>query len=136
MKSFKFTVPTFSVLVLGTVLLFSACGKDEDSTPARDKFFGTYDATETCTSGQYAYSMTIKESTQGEDIILIDNFGDYGVIVEATVNNDVFSIEKLVNTSVGPVLITGNGSINSGGTLLTITYNVSGDQCTATCIKI
>jgi hypothetical protein len=141
MKSFKFTVPTFSVLVLGTVLLFSACGKDEESTPARDKFLGTYNVSMSCSSGAYQFSMSIKESSKGSEIILIEGLFN-SVILEATVSDDAFNVNQTITIpNSGIFTVNGSGVITSSGQNLTFNFtlgDVNGgtDNCTANCTKI
>ncbi len=103
-------------------------------TEERADFIGTYNVTEACTSGNYTYAITVTTSATGVTSVIITNFGDYGVNVNATVNGDNLTI---ASQTVGGGTFSGTGQIS--GNILTITYNVtagtSTDDCTMTCTK-
>ncbi len=119
-------------LLSSTVMLSSSCKKDE--TPARDKFIGSYQVNENCTTGTYSYSLSIVEAATSSDAVIIQNFGNFAstINVTATVSGDNLNF----NATQDGVTITGSGSIN--GNTLTIIYQAAGsfsDSCTSTCIK-
>jgi len=100
------------------------------------KFAGTYSVTETCTSGNDAYTITIAASGSSEYTILITNMYDAGstFIVNATVDQNEITI---ANQTVVGVAVSGSGSIN--GNTLTVSYTVSvggqSDTCSITAQK-
>lgn len=100
------------------------CQKDSD-TDARDSFAATYSVTETWTENNVqqskpAFSMTVEKSFQGNDMILLNNFGNYGAgnTVEAVVTANELTIDQ--QTLANSKIITGSGSIVNN--TLTITY--------------
>lgn len=121
----------FICLLSSTVFVGQSCEKDEE--PARDKFLGAYNVNENCTSGNWNYSISITESANTEDAIVITNFGDYDVNLRATVSGDNINFN---DTQDG---ITFSGSGNISGNTLTIIYTASAggqtDDCTKTCIR-
>ncbi len=109
---------------------------DEDDgtcTYARDKFIGNFQANENCTSGNWSWTMNVTESASSVSSIVLQNLGDFGEGVLATVNGDNLSI----NDTKNGITFSGTGSIS--GNTLTIIYTASNssgtDNCTATCIK-
>jgi hypothetical protein len=113
------------------ILVFTSCSKDK--TPDRNKFFGTYDVSENCDSGNYSFSITITESSSSANAIIINNFGNFNINIRATVSGSNISI----NDNKNGVDFVGNGSIN--GNTLSIEYTASaggnGDNCTKICKK-
>ena len=112
----------------------SSAEEDNGScTYARTKFTGNYNANENCDSGNFTYVTVITNSTAGVDQIVINNLGDFGVNVRATVSGANINI----NDTQGGINFSGSGSI--AGNTLTIIYTASAngqtDSCTATCIK-
>lgn len=95
------------------------------------KFAGTFSATETCTSGNDAYTITIAASGSSEYTILITNMYNAGstFIINASVDQNAMTI---ANQTVLGVAVSGSGTIN--GNSLTVTYTVSvggnSDTCT------
>lgn len=106
---------------------------DGTCTYANEKFIGSYDVSESCSSGSYTYSTTITESATGKEFIVINNFGDYDVAVVATVSGSNITFDDTVEG----INFSGSGSIS--GSTLTIIYTASSggltDSCTKTCIK-
>ncbi|MBK8565985.1 MAG: hypothetical protein IPN76_22250 [Saprospiraceae bacterium] len=119
------------VASLAMILVLPGCKKDD--TPDRDKFLGSYNVNENCSSGNFNYSITITESANSEDAIVIGNFGDYSVNVRATVSGNNITFNDTQDA------ITFSGSGNISGSTLTIIYTASAngvaDNCTKTCIK-
>lgn len=136
---------------------FSSCGKegctdtdannynadatDDDGscTYDRTKFIGTYTVNESCSSGNYSYSMTIAESSANMVTITLTNLGNFqNAVLTATVSGDALTIASQTVTIDGTaVAFSGQGTIS--GSTLTIIYiaSVGGtpDNCTATCIQ-
>ena len=107
-------------------------------TEERAQFIGTYSVSESCTSGNYTYNVTVSNSSTGATAIIIGNFGDYSTNVNATVDGDNITIPNQTNQVGGfPLTFSGTGQIS--GTILTISYTVSDgtntDTCTKTCTK-
>lgn len=127
-QTFQFTL---ICLLSSAIFLNQGCKKDE--TPARDKFLGSYNVNENCSSGNFSYAITITASTTNDSDIVIGNFGDYGVNVRATVSGDNISF----NDTQGGITFSGTGNIS--GNTLTIIYSASAggavDDCTMTCLK-
>jgi hypothetical protein len=125
MKNFKFLF----LFLLVSGITIGGCRKEPD----RDKFLGSYQVNENCSSGNYNYSMTIIESAISEEGIVIQNMGDFGVNLNATVNGDNISL----NDTKDGVTITGSGSISGNTLTIVYTASLSGvtDNCTATGIK-
>lgn len=144
----------FLILAAGLMLVGTSCDKDTEGctdpdaenynkdanvddgscTYARDKFLGSYQVSEACTTGNYSYSVTIVESVTAPNMILIQNFGNFAttVNVPATVSGENITF----NYTQDGVTFSGSGSIT--GNTLVIIYQASGgftDSCTMTCIK-
>lgn len=92
---------------------------------------GTYNVTESCTSGNFAYSIAITAGSGGNQI-LISNFGDYTVTVVGTVSGTSITIP---NQTVGGGTFSGSGTINGSVVIInyTVTAGSSSDSCTMTC---
>ncbi|MFK7810335.1 MAG: hypothetical protein AB8F74_21200 [Saprospiraceae bacterium] len=118
-------------LISSTLFMTTSC-KDDD-TPDREAFLGTYNVNENCDSGNWTYAISVTESSNDEDAVVISNFGDYGVNVRATVSGESITFNDTQES------ITFSGSGNVSGSTLTIIYTASAagntDSCTKTCIK-
>lgn len=103
-------------------------------TEERADFIGTYNVTEVCSSGNYAYSITVTTSGAGISSIIVTNFGDYNINLSGTVSGDNVTF---ASQTIGGGTFSGVGRIY--GNILTITYNVTSgtasDNCTMTCTK-
>jgi len=109
---------------------------DEDDgtcTYARDPFIGAFNVNENCDSGNYNYTMSVAESGTSVSDIVLNNFGDFGVNVRATVSGSNISF----NDTQNGISFSGSGSLS--GSTLTIIYTASQagytDSCTKTAIK-
>lgn len=114
---------------------FDSKAKEDDGSCVypREKFFGSYSVTESCSSGSYSYNISVAESSTGKTFLIINNFGDYGVNITATVSGSTISF----NETKSGINFSGQGSIS--GSALTISYTASAggatDVCTMNCIK-
>ncbi len=100
-------------------------------TESRAKFYGNYNTSETCSTGNGSYSMGITAAS-GTDVtqISISNFGDSGLAATATVDGDDFTVAS--TTLPNGVTISGSGTIS--GNTITLNYTGSGPvsfTCTA-----
>ncbi len=120
------------MLLLLTLITLVSCEKEP---PSRDKFIGSYQGNENCSSGNYNYSLSVSPSAVSDDGVILQNLGNFTqpVNVNATVKEDNLTI----NDTKNGITFSGTGSIN--GNTLTIIYTsaVLGttDNCTLTCIK-
>ncbi len=145
-----------SMLFLGATT-FTSCGKqgctdpeannydvdatDDDGSCTFDRtaFIGTYNVSESCTSGNYTYSMTVAEASANKVTVTLTNLGDFqSTVLNATVSGTSLTIPSQSVTVNGTTIqISGQGTLNN--TTLTIiytaTYNGTSDNCTATCLK-
>ncbi len=85
----------------------------------RDKFLGTYDVTETCDGTTYNYNITINESSTSADGILIENFFDIGITVNATVSGNTLTIPTQIGQGTAATF---EGSGNISGNTLELSY--------------
>ena len=107
-------------------------------TEERAQFLASYSVSESCTSGNYTYSVTTSSSSTGVTAIIIANFGDYNTNVNATVDGNNITIANQTHQVQGfPLTFSGTGQIS--GNILSISYTVSDgsntDTCTMTCTK-
>jgi hypothetical protein len=158
MKLNQFTY--YFILILGltmTMALSTGCAVDGCTNPnaenydpdatnddgscvlAREKFLGQYNVNESCPSGTYSFQINIVASSSGEDAIVINNLGDFGESVTATVNQSSISIPNQ-NISEGGFTVSINGSGSISGNILTISYTYdfsgNGETCTMNCTKL
>lgn len=113
---------------------------DDDGTciPWRDKFLGQFTVSESCPSGTYTFEMNIVQGASADNAIIINNFGDSGEAVNATVNESSVTVPNQNITSQGNAIsINGSGAIT--GTLLIINYSYDfaglGETCSMNCTK-
>ncbi|MBX2928348.1 MAG: hypothetical protein KF852_10975 [Saprospiraceae bacterium] len=128
------------VALIGALALTGAgCKKDKD--PDRLAFLGSFTVIESCSAtGNHEYSVSITESSTAETDIIINNFGDFGSTIRATVSGSTLTISaqtiNVQNTAIN--VSNGTGSLN--GNLLTIayTYSVLGnsESCSMVCTKL
>lgn len=110
---------------------------DGTCTFERDLFLGTYNnIIESCDniSPSAPYSITISASSSNTVTVNISNFGNTSVTVNGTVSGTSLSIPSQTFTdSFGTFTLAGNGSTNSTGTTLTMTYSYVQDGVTSSC---
>lgn len=101
------------IVFLLITVLWTGCKKS--STPdVRDPFLATYSVTETWTeNGQVltkpTFTMSIEKSSQHADMLLLNNFANYGAgtTAEATVNGNTISIPQQTLSNLKVVQGTG-----------------------------
>jgi hypothetical protein len=122
-------------LIYSIVIIFciSSCGKDEQVTPSRDKFFGTYTVVESCQSGNYNYDITISSSAENESTVLIGNFGNFKTSAKATVMNNIMTIPNQTLNIQGNSLTINSGTGSLNGNLLILSYGYSDGPMTENC---
>lgn len=113
---------TFLLCVFFAMVTLTSCKKTVD---VRENFVAIYSVIETWTeSGKIlskpVYSMPIYKSSQTDNLLLLNNFGNYGIGItaEATVNGNSIAIPQ--QTLPNLVAIIGSGTLDS--TILTFTY--------------
>lgn len=109
----------------------------------RAQFIGSYSVSESCTTDDYEYNMSISNSTSAANEIILDGLYELTVGLNATVSgNDLTIVPGQSNTDQSNTgefeSIEGSGSIS--GNTVTITYTLMNhgatDNCTATLTKI
>ncbi|MEZ4771953.1 MAG: hypothetical protein R3D00_02145 [Bacteroidia bacterium] len=102
--------------------------KDDGSCiPSRDKFIGQYTVSESCPSGNYTFEINIVASASADNAIIINNLGDLGAAVNATVSQSSVTIPNQNITASGfAVSVNGSGSINGNLLIINYSYNFSG----------
>ncbi len=129
---------SYLLIALAIPLILNSCKKDEES--ARDKFIGTWHVTENWAwpgedTNTEVYDITITASSTNANVILISNFANVGVTVEANVVGNTMNIPTQ-SVSFEGSLISVSGSGNISGTTLTFSYSVSGGWSgTCNCTK-
>ena len=113
---------TFLVLLFSAMATLTNCKKTVD---VREDFVAIYNVTETWTENgktlsKPIYSMPIYKSTINDNLLLLNNFGNYGIGItaEATANGNSITIPQ--QTLPNLVTIIGSGALD--GTTLTFTY--------------
>lgn len=113
---------------------YDANADNDDGTCilAREKFLGTYDLTENCSTGTDSYTLTITASSASDDGIVIANFYSFSTIT-ATVNGETFTFDQTEDT----INYSGTGTISGNTLSINYTASLAGQQdiCSATCIK-
>ena len=105
---------------------------------SREKFIAQYTVTESCPSGNFSFEINIVAGSSDETAIIINNLGDFGAAVNATVNGSSVTIPNQNITSQGiAVSINGSGSINGNLLIINYSYNFSGggETCSMNCTK-
>lgn len=115
-----------------SIFSFISCEKEEPVLD-REKFLGSYNVSESCTSGTYSFAISITESSTSDDIIIINNFADYQLNIRATVDGSNITFNE---TQQG-VSFSGSGNISGNSLTIIYTASVSGatENCTKTCIR-
>ena len=90
-----------------------ATESSDNCIPARDKFLGDYLVQANCTDTSYVYNISIITAT-GLNKIVIQNFGDYAIDVNASVSG---SLVEITEGTYGTKIISGSGEL-SGYTMV------------------
>jgi hypothetical protein len=109
------------VIILLSIAVSSACKKDK-GPDIRESFVATYSVAETWTENGKAmtkpdFTMSVEKSSQYVNMILLNNFGNYGagVTVDATVSGSTITIAQQTLPNLK--------EINGSGTLTENTLN-------------
>ena len=131
----------FITLVLLATTAFTGCNKKTEPD-IRDSFVATYSVTETWTENNKtvskpAFTMSVEKSSQHEDMVLLNNFADYGtgITAEATVSGYFLTIPQQTLSNLKA--ITGTGTLTDPTLAFTYTetFNSISINITATAIK-
>ncbi|MBN2521864.1 MAG: hypothetical protein JXB24_01255 [Bacteroidales bacterium] len=122
------------VLFVGILLMSAGCNHKDEPAADRDKFLGTYNASESCGYGDDSYTIEITESSKAENAINICNLWDWDEKAYATVSGNSLIIPP---QTLDGISFSGSGSISEN--TLTIHYTIADyydeDNCTANCIR-
>ena len=117
--------PALLVLILFATGSFTGCTKDTE-TDNRDIIVATYSVTETWTENSKtitkpAFTMTIEKSSRQADLVLLNNFADYGAgaTAEATLIAKDITIPRQTMPNFRE--ITGSGSVTDSTLIFTYT---------------
>lgn len=151
---------SFLIILISVGIMFTSCKRDEGCTdPASEnfdpdarrddgscisvteKFLGTYNVEEECSSDYYSYTMSVTASSSDDFGIIIANFGDFQKAITAKVEGDFISIpDQTINNNSGNISITsGLGEINGNTLTITYSYTIDGSAteiCSKACTKI
>ena len=120
-------IPEAVLFILVAVIALTGCKKGS-SPDIRDDFTAIYSVVETWTENsktvtRTAFTMTVLKSSVTDEMVLLNNFANYGagITAEATVSGKTLTIPQQT--------LSNQRAINGSGTLsdqtLTITYNES-----------
>jgi len=119
--------PALLAIILIAAASLTGCTKDSE-TDIRDSIVATYSVTETWTENSNtitkpAFTMIIEKSSRQADMVLLNNFADYGagVTAEATLIAKDITIPQ--QTLPNSKKINGSGSVTDS--TLTFTYTES-----------
>jgi hypothetical protein len=125
MKS-KFRISVLILMILFAWVTFNGCKKD--SPDARDSFVATYSVSETWTENsktvtKAAFTMSIAKSSVNKEMVLLNNFANYGagITAEASVSDKTLTITD--QTLSNQKRISGSGTLSAE--TLTFTYSES-----------
>jgi hypothetical protein len=134
--------PTFITMVLFGIIVFTGCNKIPDPEVV-SQFVSTYSVTETWTENgasisKPAFSMSIVPSSQHKEVMLLNNFANYGagITVEGTINGNTLTIAQ--QTLSNSITVSGSGTLLIPTLTITYTEVINGNSIVvnATAIKI
>jgi hypothetical protein len=134
--------PTFFTLVLFGIFALTGCNKVPDPEVV-SQFVSTYSVTETWTENgtalsKPAFTMTIVPSTQHNDVMLLNNFANYGAgfTVAGTISGNTITIAQ--QTLSNSITVSGSGTLLIPTLTITYTEVINGNSIvvTATATKI
>jgi hypothetical protein len=130
-----------SVLILLITVTFTGC-VEKTNLDQREIYVATYNVTETWTENNKtvskpAFTMSVEKSSQHEDMVLLNNFGNYGagITAEATVSGNILTIPQQTLSNLKAII--GTGKLNDPTLTFTYTesYNSISIDITATAKK-
>ena len=132
---------TFFALMILVISLLTGC-EAKITTDIRDSFVATYNVTETWTENSKpmfkpAYTMSVVKSSQQSDMLLLNNFANYGagVTAEATVSGLFLTIPQQTLTDLKGIIGVGKLTDPTLTLYYTERYNNISIDITATAIK-
>ncbi|MFZ4634007.1 MAG: hypothetical protein ACOYNO_07365 [Saprospiraceae bacterium] len=100
------------------------------SVLSREKFLGSYNATEACNvSGTYSCNINTSSTINK---VVINNFADGGTNVTCTVDGNSITVDAGQTIQNLAVSGTGTAAVSGSKTVITWTYKVGTINCTAT----
>ena len=115
---------TFLSIILILTATWTGCKKD-NITDVRDFYVATYSVTETWTENSKVltkspFAMSVEKATQNPEMLLLNNFSNYGagVTAEATVSGENLTIPQQTLPNLKAII--GSGTLSD--TTMTITY--------------
>jgi hypothetical protein len=118
---------TFLALMLLATAALTGC-TEKNEPDIRDIFVATYSVTETWTENSKtmskpAFTMSVEKATQHTDMLLLNNFANYGagITAEATINWTNLTIPQQTLPNLKAII--GTGTLNDP--TLTFTYTES-----------
>jgi hypothetical protein len=132
---------TFLTLILVAITILPGC-KTKINTDIRDSYMATYSVTETWTENNKtlskpAFTMSVEKSSQHEDMVLLNNFANYGtgVTAEATVSGYFLTIPQQTLPNLKAIMGTGKLTDPTLTFTYTESYNNISIDITATAKK-
>lgn len=100
----------------------------------RNKFLGLYEVEEDCNAGQYGYTMGIVTGNFEENSVILNNFGDFGVNVNAEVEWDLLFVpdQTFIYGDVRLDIFNVRGRI--AGNIVTIGYDFIQNGFRSSCV--
>ncbi|MFA5818662.1 MAG: hypothetical protein WC854_05230 [Bacteroidales bacterium] len=132
---------TFFALMLLATAAWTGCQK-ESEPDIRDGFVATYSVTETWTENSKtlskpAFTMSVEKSSQHNNMVLLNNFANYGagITAEATISGNKLTIPQQTLPNLKAII--GSGTLTDITLIFTYTesYNSISIDITATAKK-
>lgn len=126
------------LLILVPIVMATSCKKDEETDP-RDNFVATYNVSESWSnpngSGTDSYQITITKSAADNSKIIVSNFADFSITIDATISGTSMTIPQQ-SVTLGSSVVGASGSGSLSGSVLNYSYTLTGStgNLNATCI--
>jgi hypothetical protein len=102
-----------------------ATESSDDCIPARDKFISSYSIQEQCGVNPFTYDIAIVASPSGKQNVIINNFGNFNIPMNAEING---SLIHIIEGTYGNKIISGQGELS--GNILVMSYTAADDSTT------
>lgn len=130
--------PAFITLVLFATIALPGCNKVNDPEVV-SQFVATYSVTETWTENgtsmnKPVFTMTIVPSTQHNDVMLLNNFANYGagITVVGTISGNTITIAQ--QTLSNSITVSGSGTLLIPTLTITYTEVINGNSIVVSAI--